>query len=227
MIVHEQQTADIAGQLSLVLGVDGSGKSTLLNGLNEQFGAIVLEPTSTPEVKAFKATNLDTLIDSSFIDRREKVFLDLNSQFDQSVERELIQGCNVATTGNGLVTLVSHGLMRTIVGAKGVREVEGSTERWMKSDALKPKNILLVHAPDDVIRQRIKNRQQAGDHTERFWGFNSPYFLSRYQETWREVVSKLAETTVINCVELDSSQLTPEAMIESYSLLTQNSCEIR
>lgn len=214
---------DTTERLSLVLGVDGSGKTTLLDGLSVQFGVVVLEPTSTPEAKAFKVSHLDTQVDGLFIDQRESIFLGLNSKFDLSVQQELTQGRNVATTGNGLVTLVSHGLMRTIVGAKGPHEVVDCTGRWMDSNALKPENLLLVHAPDEVIRQRIQGRQQAGDHTERFWGFNSPYFLSRYQEVLREVISVVAENTMIRCIELDSSQLTPQAMIDSYARLTTNS----
>jgi len=205
------------GELSLVLGVDGSGKSTFLNGLSERFGMAVLEPTSTPEAKAFKAAHIETPVDGRLIDQRERIFLDLNRQFDERVGAELDTGQDVATTGNGLVTLVSHGLMRVIVGERGPKEIDDAVLRWMESDALKPDHVALVHAPDEVIRERIQERQQAGDQTERFWGFNSPYFLSRYQETWHGVLDTLAQETVIQCVTLDSSQLNPNEMIDVYS----------
>jgi len=205
-----------SGELSLVLGVDGSGKSTLLTGLQERFGATILEPTSTPEAKAFKAANVETLVDGMFIDQRERIFLDLNRRFDKRVIAELDTGKNVATTGNGLVTLVSHGLMRVIIGERGPSEIDDAVKRWIGSDALKPNHAALVYAPDEVIRGRIQERQQAGDHIERFWAFNSPYFLSRYQETLHKVLHMLAETTVVRCVTLDSSRLTPEAMVDMY-----------
>lgn len=205
-----------AGELSLVLGVDGSGKSTFLDGLHRHLGVVILEPTSTPEAKAFKAANTETPVDGALIDEREKIFLELNRQFDGAVQTELDTGRKVATTGNGLVTLVSHGLMRVIVGERSTHEVDDAVKRWLESDSLKPGRITLVHAPDEVIRQRIQERQQAGDQTERFWGFNSPYFLSRYQETWHGVLDTMTQNAVAQCITLDSSQLSPTAMIDTY-----------
>ncbi len=208
-------------ELSLVLGVDGSGKSTFLNGLNEHFGVTVLELTITPEAKAFKAAHIETPVDGPFIDQRERIFLELNRQFDQRVNTELRTGHNVAATSNGLVTLVSHGLMRVIVGERNPVEISDAVGRWAESDALKPGRIALVYAPIEVIRERIRKRQQAGDETECFWGFNSPYFLSRYQDAWHEVLGILGRETLIQCVALDSSQLTPDQMISAYGSIQE------
>jgi hypothetical protein len=144
--------------------------------LSENCGAVVLVPTSTSEAKAFKAANLYTPIDVPFIDDRERIFLDLNERFDRKVQAETSADHNVATTGSRLVTIVSHMLMRVMVGEERPAAVEGAVCGWIESDALKPDSIALVYAPDEIIRRRIQQRQESGDYTERFWGFNAPSF---------------------------------------------------
>ncbi|HKR81600.1 MAG TPA: hypothetical protein VJR27_01215 [Candidatus Saccharimonadales bacterium] len=204
------------GVLSLVLGVDGSGKSTFLQGLQNRFGAKILEPTSTPEVRAFKKANLNTPIDSDFVDRREQLFLNLNRRFDGDVNSLLRQDKDVATTGNGLVTLISHALMRIVVGEKPSLEIDRAINTWLEGDMLKPDHITLVHAPDKVIMERIQDRQKQGNELERFWGFNAPYFLSRYQDTWLQATNTITQNSGIPTLQLDSSQLQTMTMLDAY-----------
>lgn len=199
-----------------MLGVDGSGKSTFLRGLKTRFNYEVLEPTSTPEARALKVANLKMPIDGDLIDQRERVFLELNHQFDRVLSQDHAGERAIATTGSALVTLVSHGLMRVIIGEKNEGEVSESVERWVNTGAQRPDRVVLVHAQDSVIRQRILERQQAGNQSEHFWGFNSPYFLSRYQETLHHVVDLLGCRVAADCLKLDSSTQTPLAMIDAY-----------
>src|SRR3989344_3749127 len=157
----------------LVAGIDGSGKSTFL----EQLGLleyIVHEPTVTPMARNFKQASLNRLLDSDFISERESLYLGLNDKFDASIRESLENGRKVATSGNTLVTLLSHTVMRAIVSDS---QPEGITKsvinQWLSADCFKPEALVLVHAPESVILERILERQRSGDRAEEFWGFNS------------------------------------------------------
>jgi thymidylate kinase len=198
----------------LVVGIDGSGKSTLLAGLNQRDGAEIKEVTSSPEARSFKRSAIERYVDSAFVSERQMIFLKLNRVFDSQVSAILDSGVRVVTTGSSLVTLVSHSLMTEIVtGTTG--RVDGSVRRWIDdSESLKPDQIILVHAPDEVIRSRIIVRQDESQSDERFWGFNAPYFLSRYQESWHGLMGMLINEGGIDCVSLDSSVLSPIEMVD-------------
>lgn len=209
-------TAETRSGLTLVLGVDGSGKSTFLNGLKESLGYAMLEPTSTPAAKQFKKANTATPLDTAQVNERENIFLDLNKAFDHDVSNALVQGQCVATSGNALVTRVSHNLMRQIINDPSAEPLGTVLGQWAESDALKPGHVALIYAPDEVIRERIQERQDSGDETEVFWGFNSPYFLARYQEEWQKTITTLGAQGLMDCSSFDSSHISPEAMIKAY-----------
>lgn len=208
-------------QHCLVIGVDGSGKSTFLNGLEQHYGFEIAEPTSTPEARAFKARSTDLDVTPELVDEREQIYLALNSIFAWKIKERLDSGIDMAVTGNALVTRVSHALMRTIISGQD-NEVSRSITSWVDDiDSHMPDQVVLIHAPDTVIRERIMERQEGGDATEKFWGFNAPYFLSRYQETWHSVLNQLIGASDIDCLALDSSALTPDAMLQQYSTSLQ------
>jgi len=198
----------------LVLGIDGAGKSTLLDSLNKKDGTLTMEPTSSDTAREFKARMSSLDITSDLIAERKAIYLDLNKTFDERVRETLQAGSAVATTGNALVTMVSHSLMNEIVsGSEG--EVAESVSDWVQSsESLKPDQLVLVHAPDQVIRQRIEARQLEGQADEKFWGFNSPYFLSRYQETWHAIIGELLAASDISRVSLSSVDLSPSEMLQ-------------
>ncbi|CAN5181037.1 hypothetical protein BH09PAT3_BH09PAT3_5840 [soil metagenome] len=207
---------NIAPELSLVVGIDGSGKSTFLQMLETNMGAVIMEPTSSPEARAFKASNLETPVDTTFINERERIYLNLNQEFDTRLEDAIESGQRVATTGSRLVTLLSHELMRTVITDKPRTSLPDLIGTWAGDASLKPEALAFVHAPAEVIRARITARQMAGDTSEFFWGFNAPHFLWRYQDAWHEAVDTITKESDINCLKLDSSKLTPNEMLDLY-----------
>ncbi len=208
------------GNYTLVVGVDGSGKSTFLDGLTTELGIESLEQTGSPEVRQFRKDNIETMIDSEFVDTRERLFENLNGDFDEIISQRLTGGYDVACAGTTLVTAVSHGVMRRIVDPQTENPVDYAIGKWQRDCRVRPSTIALIHAPKEVICARIMARQAAGDETERFWGFNSPFFLERYQEAWYEAVRYIGEKTSVQCIELDSSQLDTPQMIERFVDLT-------
>lgn len=201
-------------QHRLVIGIDGSGKSTLLDGLSHIDKVVTMEPTSSRAAREFKSRSTSLDVTPEFIAERRAIYLDLNRELNQEINTTLERGSLVVTTGSTLVTLVSHSLMSEIVSGSN-EEVSRAVNHWVHdNEALKPDQIVFLHAPYDVIRQRIETRQLKGQTDEKFWGFNSPYFLSRYQETWHKVIGDLIENSEINCISLSSSDLTPSQMLQ-------------
>lgn len=207
------------GELTLVLGVDGSGKTTFLNGLSRRTGITAYEPTNYPEVGLYNSIHKDDPIDEELIKNREKLFLRLNDRLDAEIKFGLRLGVDAAMTGGSLATLVSHGLMRAVIGAREARSVDVAVDNWLEGGALMPDQMVLVYAPDEVIRKRNEERRHGGSSTtERLWGFNSPFFLSRYQEALHELTDRLARDGVAKCIRLDSSKLMPDEMLDAYEV---------
>lgn len=203
---------------TLVAGVDGSGKTTFLMQLAKRTGYVVLEPTSTPEAQQFKADHVSTSVDTEFIDRRESLFVALNEGFDATVSSHIGQGERVATTGNGIVTTLSHAVMRQISGNTQVNSpAELVANEWERIGKGIVDVLVLVHAPYPVILERIHSRQDEGLADEVFWGFNSPYFLGQYQDAWNELFGLVQEQGNVTCVKYNSAELSPQEMIRDYT----------
>lgn len=204
----------------LVVGIDASGKSTFTDGLALRFGYTVLEPTSTPEARDFKAQTIDTPITMPLVAQREAIYAGLNDGFGQAISRILANGSPVASTGNLLVTKLSHAVMKQVVSehAKPSDHLRPVYD-WVAEPYNHPDRFCFTHAPFKAIRQRISERQQAGDALERFWGFNSIYFLGRYQDAWHEAIEIIGNETDIGCLSMDTSQLTPEEMLARFNSL--------
>lgn len=187
----------------LVAGIDGSGKSTLLDDLKKSWDAIVMEPTSTDKARAFRSKTAQEPVTEALVDEREAIFLDLNLDFSNVINGKLTQGERVATTGNHLVTRLSHAVMRHI--ALVPCQPMDAVRDWAESDVLKPEAIVLTHAPFETIRDRIVARQQRGDNLESFWAFNSLFFLEQYQAAWLEALDVVSRETDITCCTVDTS----------------------
>jgi single stranded DNA-binding protein len=120
-----------------------------------------------------------------------------------------------ATTGNALVTHVSHEVMRQTIASKA--DYAGKALLWLEASSdSKPDGIILIHAPMEVIMKRIQGRQEKGDTSEKFWGFNAPLFLHAYQEAWKRTLSIL-ETHGIPILSMDSSVLSPTRMLHLFT----------
>lgn len=197
----------------LVLGVDGAGKSTLLRGLHEHEGTTVFEPSSCSEVTAFKTRSRNQEVTPELIDEREAIFLRLNQSFEACVAQMLNTCSSITTTGGSLVTRVSHSLMREVVtGEEG--QVDVAVDLWLNdTKAPKPDQIVLIHAPSNVIAERLRNRADQGCPEEIPWGFNSVYFLTHYQATWNRLMDGVLWDAGIECLPMDSSQLSPREML--------------
>jgi thymidylate kinase len=131
---------------------------------------------------------------------------------------------NVVTTDASLVTRLSHNAMRGIIGAKSLNDEEIINE-WQNDEKLvnaaSPDIIVFTYAPFTVIRNRISERQQAGRFEEKFWGFNSPYFLESYQERWHAMIQKLSDAA-FTCLSIDTTKTTPTESIEKYDIIRQS-----
>ncbi|MDD3035296.1 MAG: hypothetical protein PHO93_00040 [Candidatus Saccharimonadaceae bacterium] len=125
-------------------------------------------------------------------------------------------GIDVAISGGVLITFVAHSLMRNIINKKS-ESVDETVTKWVESDDfIKPDELVFLYAPDEVIIQRIKKRQLKGREEEKFWGFNSPFFLARYQEIWHTVVDKLAKEAIADCITIDTSVYSREDTFDKY-----------
>lgn len=202
--------------MALVVGVDGSGKSAFLANVEDRYGAEIVEPTSSPEIKAFKSKIEGQPITPALIAEREDLFLEHNTNFVECLTRS--ESSFIATTGNSLVTLISHGLMRSIVsGYSAESVVSDSIDRWRETKQQVPDELILLKAPFHVILQRIRERQNQGQREEAFWGFNSPHFLTHYQSLWDRLTTAGTESLGMPALSLDSDQLSPNEMISVYS----------
>lgn len=106
--------------------------------------------------------------------------------------------------------------MRNIINKKG-ESIDENVDRWIKSEEfIKPDEIVYLHAPNEVIIDRIKKRQQKGHDEEKFWGFNSPHFLDFYQETWHTIIDKFSKEAIVNCIKIDTSIYSREDTFDLY-----------
>ncbi len=124
----------------------------------------------------------------------------------------LLDSSNVITSGSVLVTKLSHAVMRRVIGNQGL-DVNNIVDRWVNSAELLPDRLVFVYALEQTIRDRIASRQLEGRTEERFWGFNSPFFLTQYQEALLLVASRLTATTDLDLHVLDSSLHAPDELV--------------
>ncbi len=177
---------------------------------------MIIETTSTDEARKFKTDNLSTLIDSDFINKREALYLKLATQALGNADA---LEHSVVTTSSDLVTLVSHDTMRSLIGSTPHSDTE-IIEQWLaRNQKLQTKSTdIIVHTFSDFtsIHNRILERQNSGDSNEKFWGFNSPFFLNLYQERWKSITSHLSQYA-IDLVSINTSTTSIEQSMVSYS----------
>ncbi len=189
---------------TLVVGCDASGKSTLVRRLCSQ-GSTPIESSRSPAALAFKAAHARQPIDAPFIDQREAFYLQLEAE---EQPKTLSFTGDIVTTNATLVTRLSHAVMRTCIALPSLNNVD-IISRWQNDERSfgtpLPDRIMLTRAEPDLIRERMLARQDTGAVGEDFWGFNSPFFLERYQERWEDILPNLVALG-IDCSEIDTSQ---------------------
>lgn len=200
----------------LVVGVDASGKSTFLSSLAEQCGYFVVEPTATPRAKVYKHQTAASLISQQLVDEREAIYLELNQQFAIRLNESRSQ-TRLATTGDSLVTRLSHAVMRRVAGIDSDVLPAKCTEIWLDSNGSKPEAIVLTHAPFETIWDRLTQRQAAGAQHEEFWGFNAPFYLRAYQEEWKVAINAIRTMSDIKCFEFNTALQSPEAIMQQFT----------
>lgn len=203
------------GELTVVLGIDGSGKSNLLRDFEQKLGYSVLEPSADSAARQFKTDHLQTPLHDALIDERELLYAGLNKVFDKQIGRRLQRG-NVATSGSTLVTAMSHAVMRSVIGGPDY-DTDAIVEQWSTTPGPKPDNIVLVHAPMEVIQARIAKRQQQGDQTEVFWSYNAPFYLNQMQQGLGALANSLETIVGYDVERIDTSIIPKGAAIEMYS----------
>lgn len=204
---------------TLVVGCDASGKSTLMEGINARYGDQVGESSRRKDATAFKESNLGTVIDGDFIDKREAFYLALESRQMLGGRRE-----DIVTSNSKLVTRFAHNVMRRCICEPYVSDNE-IIERWQEDERSTgvpgPDIIVYTHAPLELIRQRIIDRQKDGHKDEAFWGFNAPFFLERYQLGYKSLIVALAHAG-FKCISIDTGCQTPTNAVEQYSIARDN-----
>lgn len=189
---------------TLVVGCDASGKSTLVRRLCSQFGSTPIESSRSTAALTFKAAHARQPIDTAFIDQREAFYLQLEAE---EQPKTLSLTGDIVTTNATLVTRLSHTVMRACIGAPSLEDAAIITQ-WQDDErsfgAPLPDRIMLTRAEPDIIRERMLARQDSGMTGEDFWGFNSPFFLERYQERWEDILPNLGALG-IDCSVLDTS----------------------
>lgn len=201
---------------TLIAGRDATGKSTLLQNIESHYGDLAVEVTGTEAIRAFKRASQDKLVDLQFINDREELFLDLtlSNRCDRS-ER------SYATTSDPLVTLLSHAVMRSMVSSQHPFRVSECLEKWGDFLTLqhmpRPDIIALLYVDGMIADARIRERQTAGDVTEKFWGFNAPSFLSRYQQAWHETVDGMCDQNITQIVKIDTGAFDERDTLRLYS----------
>ena len=199
---------------TLVLGIDGSGKSTFLNRLCDETGAHMVEVSADDESVAFKYRTAGQELNAALVQERRDMYLRLSRRAEERARAAVETGKPVAHSGFELVTLISHAVMGNLVepserpDSELVAEI---IEGWLAGDELKPDHVVLVDAPMEVSQARIKRRLDEGDVAEVPVGFNDPEFLTRYRAAFHDTVRLLGDAG-INCMVLDSSELTPDEM---------------
>jgi uncharacterized protein (UPF0297 family) len=205
---------------TLVVGCDASGKTTFLDSVVEKYGDTLGEMSRSVEARTFKKNNLDRPVDADFINQREQLYLNLSHQALMNINQSV---GNVITTDVSLVTRLAHNTMRDMIGVKSLDDEEIINE-WQNDEKLANASsldiIVFTHAPFTIIRNRIYQRQQAGRFEEKFWGFNSPYFLESYQERWHKIINRLSETA-FTCLSVDTTKITPSESIKKYDIIRQ------
>lgn len=201
---------------TLVVGCDGSGKTTLLEGIRSVWGDTVGESTQTPEAREFRRSTHRRVVDAESINQRETLYLDLSRKALESML--LIEGSDVITSDSSLVTLTSHATMRMVIGEphlsnQEIIELWQESERVVGADA--PDLFVLLRAKSSTIRDRIVQRQEAGDTLEEFWGFNAPFFLDAYQKRWQGVFQELAQASY-RVITYDTGSISVDMCLEHY-----------
>ena len=188
-------------ELALAMGIDGAGKSTLMKGLQQTLGYVAIEPTRSVEAQEFKLRHAGLPLDLDFVRQHRELFRQINKQYDQQIEEVLLTS-NVATSGLRLITDISHAVMGKIIGNEDFSTTKIFEDYW-REGSLMPNTVAFVHAPIEIIRERILRRQARGVSGEDLSGFNSLFFLGHYQEALHEVSEKLADECRV--VSIDTS----------------------
>lgn len=200
---------------TLVVGCDASGKSTFLENVAATYNDVVGESSRSEQAQLFKLNSLSRLVDGEFINEREALYLELSHQ--ALITMAALEQ-DVVTTDSSLVTRLSHNVMRQVIGEQSLSNTD-IIDAWLSDEILasaaQPDIFVLTHAAPSTIRGRILSRQKTGDTSEKFWGFNSPYFLDAYQERWLGLFSDLS-TASFNCLVLNTDTETPEDMLSTY-----------
>lgn len=201
----------INSELWLIAGMDGVGKSTLIKELKNELPERIVdsEPTSSHLVKKFREKNFNRHIDVNFVEKRKEFFLGIQRETDEKLNGFLKSKANiVATSGSTLVTHIAHTAMFGVLG-KNV-DLQTELSKWQESSDLKPSRIILLCADLSTSLKRLNDRVNSGNQHEIPWGFNSPYYLARYQEYWTQAVNIISDTSQIYVDRIDTGDMLPE-----------------
>lgn len=204
---------------SLAVGCDASGKSTFIEAVHGRFGDVYAESTRSDLAVQFKEKYFGRAIDEEYVDARESLYLELSRcslLHEQMLEED---GRNVITSDSGLVTRISHSVMREVRFGRSTSDDE-VIGRWSEEEKMTigttPDIAVLTAPPFQVIVDRIKTRQAAGDCHEAFMGFNSLDFLEAYHARWNVVFPQLLEV-IPRLLIIDTSIISVSESLEAYA----------
>lgn len=202
-----------------MVGCDASGKTTMLHKISESYGDIAIESTKSAEAIEFKRANFNRIIDMTFVDERESLYLSLGQKVMRQTKQMEMDSKSTVSSDATLVTRLSHGIMRTLIGNRAYSN-EAVITLWREDEEKQgitmPDIILLTSPPFEVIKERIIERQKSGQKYEAFEGFNSLEFLKAYYDGWLSLLPTINQIGASSII-IDTSITTPQESLEIYA----------
>lgn len=201
-------------KLLLILGVDGSGK-TIAHMLAPHTGAVTHEATGGPHGRGLKKLHYRREVDAHMVHMREYMYASLNRVFQREIQAHL-KNTDVITTGSLLVTRLANYTMRRVIGEPNEKPLTAIVDEWLAGSDQLPDEIIYLHAPIDIIMERILARLQAGDIHELPVAYNSPFYLDEYDKVLGEAIHYISQNTSIPISIYDTSTMSPDDLSTSH-----------
>ncbi len=143
------------------------------------------------------------------------MYAGLNAVFQKEIQ-ERLKKTDVVTTGSHLVTRLANFVMRDFINEPQTTSFTDIIEQWLASSDRIPDEIIYLHAPGDIITERLLARVRDGNKHEIPRAYNSPLYLDEYNKILSEAALYIAQNTTIPVADFDTSMLSPDEIVAKY-----------